>query len=73
VKECPACHGAIPDRALSCPQCGGSYQPDGSFKTPWDVEMARLAVERERKVERAEKLSAVAVVATLAAVLAATL
>ena len=40
---------------LTCPHCGGSYDPDGGFKTPWDVEMARLAAEREDKLSRAER------------------
>jgi len=55
MKECPACDSELPDDALTCRIRGGSYQPDGSFKTPWDVDMARLAVERERKVESAKR------------------
>ena len=54
VKTCPACRAELLDNAVACPSCGGSYLPDGSFKTPWDAEMDRLAVERERKVRRAE-------------------
>ena len=55
MKECPACRTELPDNAVSCPYCGGSYAPDGTFNTSWDVEMARLKAERERKVERAEQ------------------
>ena len=54
MKKCPACHSELPDNAMTCPSCGGSYLPDGSFRTEWDAEMDRLAVERERKVRRAE-------------------
>ena len=55
MKPCPACGSELPDKALACPHCGGSYLPDGSFKTPWDVEMAKQVAERERKVDAAEK------------------
>jgi len=58
MKPCPACRSELPDDALTCPKCGGSYQPDGGFQTPWDVEMAKQAAERERKVERAERFGA---------------
>jgi hypothetical protein len=55
VKECPGCRSELPDDASTCARCGGSYQPDGSFTTPWDVEMARMAAERDEKVSRAER------------------
>jgi hypothetical protein len=58
MKPCPSCRSELPDNALTCPQCGGSWQPDGSFKTPWDVEMARMVGERERKVQRAQRFGA---------------
>jgi Zn-finger nucleic acid-binding protein len=54
VKKCPACHAELPDKAIACPQCRGSYLPDGSFRTALEASMDRLATERERKVERAE-------------------
>jgi hypothetical protein len=54
VKACPACRSELPDDAVACAHCGGSYQPDGSFTTPFDAEMAAMAAEREKKVERAE-------------------
>jgi len=44
MKPCPSCRSELPDDALTCLHCGGSYQPDGSFKTPRDADMARLAV-----------------------------
>jgi hypothetical protein len=55
VKECPGCRSELPDDASTCARCGGSYRPDGSFRTPWDVDMARMAAEREAKVSRAER------------------
>jgi len=42
------------DDAVVCAHCGGSYLPDGTFRTSWDAEMDRMAAARERKVERAE-------------------
>jgi hypothetical protein len=56
VKQCPECRSELADDAVACAHCGGSWQPDGGFQTPWDVEMARLAAERERKVEKAERI-----------------
>jgi len=55
MKQCPACRSDLADDAVACSNCGGSWQPDGSFRTPWDVEMARQAIERERKVSAAER------------------
>jgi hypothetical protein len=55
MKPCPSCRTELADDALTCPHCGGSYQPDGSFRTQWDVDMARMAAEREDKVSRAER------------------
>ena len=55
MKDCPGCRAELQDDALSCPHCGGSWQPDGRFQTPWDVEMARQAAKRERKVDAAEQ------------------
>jgi len=55
MKECPTCGSPLPDNAVSCAHCGGSWQPDGSFQTLWDAEMARMAAERERKVSVAEQ------------------
>lgn len=54
MKECPACRSQLADDAITCSNCGGSYDVDGGFEAPWDVEMARLTAERERKVESAE-------------------
>ena len=54
MKQCPACHAELSDEAVACPNCGGSYRPDGRFVTPWDAEMDRLAAERERKLDGAE-------------------
>lgn len=54
MKKCPACHAELPDKAIACPQCGGSYQPDGSFRTVWEADMERAAAERQRKVDAAE-------------------
>jgi hypothetical protein len=54
VKKCPACHAELPDEAVACPGCGGSWQPDGSFQTVWERDAERLAAERERKVDAAE-------------------
>ena len=54
MKPCPACHAELPDEAVTCPQCGGAWQPDGSFRTRLETDMDRLAAERERKVESAE-------------------
>jgi hypothetical protein len=56
MKECPACRTALDDDAQSCPVCGGSYRPDGSFQAPWEVEMARAEQDRARKSELAERL-----------------
>jgi hypothetical protein len=55
MKQCPACRSDLTDDAVACAHCGGSWQPDGSYRTPWGVEMARLAAERERKVSAAER------------------
>ncbi len=55
MKECPACGSRLPDDATSCAHCGGSWQPDGSFQTPGDAEMARMATAREHKVSVAEQ------------------
>jgi len=55
MKECPACHAELRDNAVSCPNCGGSYLPDGKFETCWEADMARMVAERERKVDRAER------------------
>ena len=55
MKECPACHAELRDNAVSCPNCGGSYLPDGRFETCWEADMARMVAERERKVSRAEE------------------
>ena len=55
MKQCPACRSDLADDAVACSHCGGSWQPDGSFRTPWDAEMARQAAERERKVSAAEQ------------------
>ena len=56
MKQCPACRAELPDDAAACVRCGGWWLPDGSFHTRWDEEMARMAAERQRKVERAERL-----------------
>ena len=48
----------MPDDALTCPYCGGSWQPDGSFKTQWDADVARMVAERERKLQRAQRFGA---------------
>jgi hypothetical protein len=58
VKHCPGCSAELADNAVACAHCGGSYQPDGGFRTPWDAEMARLAAERDDKVARAERFGA---------------
>jgi hypothetical protein len=55
VKECPGCRSQLPDDASTCARCGGSYRPDGSLMTTWDVDMAKMAAEREDKVARAER------------------
>jgi hypothetical protein len=55
VRECPGCRSELADDALTCAYCGGSFAPDGSFKTPWDVEMAKMAAAREEKLSRAER------------------
>ena len=55
MKQCPACRSDLADDAVACAHCGGSWQPDGGFRAPWDVEMAREAAERERKVSAAEQ------------------
>ena len=55
MKECPSCRSPLPDNAVACSHCGGSYRPDGGFQTSWDAEMARMAAERERKVSAAEE------------------
>ncbi len=56
MKECPTCRSELPDIAVASPSWGGNWQPDGSFQTPWDAEMARMAAERERKVTAAEQV-----------------
>jgi hypothetical protein len=56
VKQCPACHAELQDGAIMCPNCGGSYLPDGKFETSWEADMSRMVAERERKVERAERI-----------------
>jgi hypothetical protein len=55
MKQCPACRSDLADDAVACAHCGGSWQPDGGFRTPWEVEMARQVAERERKVDAAEQ------------------
>jgi Zn-finger nucleic acid-binding protein len=55
MKQCPACHAELEDRAVACPNCGGTYLPNGQFQTRWEAEMGRMVAERERKVERAER------------------
>ena len=55
MKNCPACHAELPDKAVACPNCGGTYLPDGRFQTTWEADMGRMVAERERKVERAER------------------
>ena len=55
MKQCPACRSDLADDAVACAHCGGSWQPDGSFQAPWEVEMARQAAERGRKVDVAER------------------
>ncbi|HEY5168082.1 MAG TPA: zinc ribbon domain-containing protein [Thermoleophilia bacterium] len=55
MKRCPACHAELSDGAIACPNCGGTYLPDGKFQTSWEANMAQLVAERERKVERAER------------------
>jgi hypothetical protein len=54
MKQCPACHADLPDNAVGCANCGGSYLPDGRFETKWEAQMDELVAERERKVQRAE-------------------
>jgi hypothetical protein len=56
VKQCPACRAELPDEAFACARCGGWWLPDGSFHTRWDDEIARRTAERQRKLERAERL-----------------
>ena len=55
MKNCPVCHAELPDKAVACPNCGGTYLPDGRFQTTWEADMGRMVAERERKVERAER------------------
>ena len=55
MKQCPECRSDLTDDAVACPNCGGSWQPDGSFQAPWDVEMARQVAKRERKVDAAAR------------------
>jgi hypothetical protein len=56
VKQCPACHAQLSDGATDCPNCGGTYLPDGKFQTRWEADMAEMVAERERKVDRAERI-----------------
>ena len=56
MKQCPACHAELPDGAIGCPNCGGTYLPDGKFETSWEANMAQMVAERERKVDRAERI-----------------
>jgi hypothetical protein len=55
MKRCPACHAELSDGAIACPNCGGTYLPDGKFQTSWEANMAQMVADRERKVDWAER------------------
>ena len=56
MKQCPACHAELSDGATDCPNCGGTYLPNGKFQTSWEANMAEMVAERESKVDRAERI-----------------